>query len=202
MKNTVLLFATIASFVLFSCGGNSEDKTPQSENAAKKEAVKTETSKKSENFYVRDKFLDKLGLTATNDKFSNEDWARISKTVKAYKDFKKTFKNSIPNHEEFENFFKSQNYANYDVGKKDVLAFAELYKIAMGIPTDFGSLGGIKKTYGEEQFVKSCKELGDKYNELNLSVNDLKNIEKKSKVIGGANSMKIMINNSESVSKV
>jgi len=194
MKKATLILAVIAlSMTLFSCGGG--NKTPE-----QKETVKPKTSENTEpvkKMFAKDKYLDLMGLTTVDNKFSQEDWDRISKVVKAYDEFKQKTKNTVATTDELTSFFKDQGYADYQEGKDDILKFSSLYQIAVGIPTNIGSLGQIKKMYGEEQFEKSCKESGEIYNDAHLSAEDIKNIEKHTDVIAKAGSVKIAIEAAE-----
>ncbi|RLD38109.1 MAG: hypothetical protein DRI74_04900 [Bacteroidetes bacterium] len=206
MKKVTLVLIAVSTLGLFSCGGDSESKSATQEKNTKTEAVKTEvaeaaTTKVNEekNIYVKDVLLKNMDLKATENKFSQEDWDRISKTCDAYSEFKTTTENEIASHEELDKFFKSQGYKDYQTAKEDVQRFGDLFEVTVALPTNFGSLNGIKKLYGEEQFIKSCKESGEIYNELMLTAEDLKNIEKYSKVIGEAWALKGIINASEEI---
>ncbi len=189
MKKVTLVLTVVSTFALFSCGGSSSSNSSKKETEVAESVAKTEPVKevkKEENTYVKDKFLQNMDLKATKDKYSQQEWEQISKTCKAYSGFKKTTENKIPTKEEFTAFFKDQGYSDYQAGKDDIMRFKDLYKISMGIPTKFGSLNGTRKLYGDEKYKEACKSLGEEYNELGLSANDLKNIEKHSDVISEA----------------
>ena len=196
MKKVTLILTVVSTFALFSCGGSSSSDSSKKEAEVAESVEKTEPvkeTKKEENTYVRDKFLQNMDLKATKDKYSQEEWEQIAKTCNAFNGFKKTIKSKIPTQEEFGSFFKSQGYSDYQAGKDDIMKFKELYKISVGIPTQFGSLNGVKKLYGEEKYIESCKSLGEEYNELGLTANDLKNIEKHSDVVSKAYSISISL---------
>ena len=197
MKKLTLVLTVVSIFALFSCGGSSNSNSSKKEAEVAESVAKTEPikkAKKEENTYVKDKFLKNMDLKATKDKYSQQEWEQISKTCNAYSDFKKTTKNKIPTQEEFATFFKSQGYSDYQAGKDGIIKFKELYRTATAIPTQFGSLNSVKKLYGEDKYKESCKSLGEEYNELGLSANDLKNIEKYSNVISKAYSIAISLN--------
>ena len=196
MKKVTLILTVVSTFALFSCGGSSSSDSSKKEAEVSKSVEKTEPvkeTKKEENTYVRDKFLQNMDLKATKDKYSQQEWEQISKTCNAYSEFKKTTTNKIPTREELEAFFKGQGYSDYQAGKEEIMKFKELYKISVGIPTKFGSLNGTRKLYGEEKYKEACKSLGEEYNELGLSANDLKNIEKHSDVISKAYSISMSL---------
>jgi len=194
MKKTTRILAVIAfSITMISC--SSENDTSKQKEMVK--AKTSETTKPIENIYAKDKYLNLMGLSTTDNKFSQKDWERISNTVKSFDKFKKKTKNKIATIEELTSFFKSQGYTDYQEGKNDITRFSSLYQIAVGIPANIGSLGGIKKLYGEERFKKSCKESGEVYNEAHLSAKDIKNIEKHTHIIGGSKSINIMIEAAE-----
>jgi len=189
MKKVTLVLTVVSTFALFSCGGSSNSNLSKNEVEVTESVEKTTPAKevkKEENTYVKDKFLQNMDLKATKDKYSQQEWEQISKTCKAYSGFKKTTENKIPTQEEFATFFKDQGYSDYQAGKDEIMKFKELYKTVTAIPTQFGSLNGVKKLYGEEKYIESCKSLGEEYNELGLSANDLKNIEKHSDAISEA----------------
>ncbi len=196
MKKVTIILTVVSTFALFSCGGSSGSNSSKQEAEVAESVEKTEPvkeTKKEENTYVKDKFLQNMDLKATKDKYSQQEWEQITKTCNAYSEFKKTTKNKLPTKEEFTAFFKDQGYSDYQAGKDDIMRFKELYKISMGIPTKFGSLNGTRKLYGDEKYKEACKSLGEEYNELGLSANDLKNIEKHSDVISEAYSISISL---------
>jgi len=188
MKKITLLAVTAMSVLtLSSCGGDSSEKQSdkKEESVAKTEqATKKQEAKKEENIYVKDKFLKDMNLTATSDKYSQDDWNRISKLAKAYEVFRKENEGKAKTQETYETFFKNQGYKSFDEGKANILEIAKLYKVAIAIPTNFGGLGAIKKLYGEEKYKESLKNTSEEYNKLGFSTNDLKNIEKYSDGIG------------------
>ena len=194
MKKVTLILAVIAfSITMFSCGGGNN-------TSEQKETVKPKTSENTKpvkNRYAKDKYLDLMGLSTVDNKFSQKDWDRISKVVKAFGEFKQKTKNKIATTDELASFFKKQGYTDYQEGKDDIIRFRSLYQIAIGIPMNIGSLRQIKQVYSEEQFKKSCKESGEVYNEAHLSAEDIKNIEKYTDVIGKAGSIKITIEAAE-----
>ncbi len=194
MKKVTKILAVIAfSITMISC--SSENDTSKQKETVK--AKTSETTKPVENIYAKDKYLDLMRLSTIDNKFSQKDWEKISNTVKSFDEFKKKTKNKIATIDELTSFFKNQGYADYQEGKNDIMRFSSLYQIAVGIPANIGSLGGIKKLYSEEQFKKSCKESGQVYNEAHLSAKDIKNIEKHTHVIGHSKSIEVSIEAAE-----
>ena len=188
MKKVTLILAIVFIFILSSCGDNAKSEDSSKSKTSEVETLKTENVKvkKETNIYVKDIYEKYLGIKATKNIFSQKDWDQILKVCAAYKVLKNTTDVNKMTEAEWGDFFKKQGYADFATGKDDILRFKKLYKVSTSIPSQVGSLSGIKKLYGEEQYEKSCAETGDIYNELNLSFEDLKNIEKYSIVIGDA----------------
>ncbi len=196
MKKVTLFFITLISVIsLTSCGSNSSTKQPDKKDIAVAKTEQTDQKqepKKEDNMYVKDNYLKEMNLTTTTDKYSTEYWSKVSDLSKAKEEFKKIHKPATK--EDIAVFFKNQGFKDFESGKNFVLNVSKLYKeVAYGIPTNFGSLGGVKKLYGNEKYKEQLKNLSDEYNELGLSGNDLKNIEKHSKDIGNIYGMKISL---------
>jgi short subunit dehydrogenase-like uncharacterized protein len=196
MKKASLFLITISTVVLFSCGGGSSSKTAVQEKTTVEKSGQKEQSqqKKQENVYAKDKYLKDIDFKATENKFSEEDWKRISKTCT---DFDKEFKKTIPKMNDLETFFKNQGYENYQAGKDDIYVFAGLYKIVVGLPNNMGILRTIKKNYSEEEYKNACNSTAEIYNDQGLSAGDIKNIEKNQKVISDAYSIKMSLEAAE-----
>jgi hypothetical protein len=200
MRKVTLILTVVLTLALFSCGGNSNSDSSNKKVIKTEQTKQTQETREEENTYVKDKFLKDMDLKTTDNKYSQKEWKQISKTCNAYNEFKETIKNNNATCEELETFFKNQGYKDYQEGKNDILKFKELYQIFLGIPVNIGSLGGIKKLYGEEQYLKSCKSTGEEYNELGLSADDLKNIEKNGEIISQAYLINMSINTAEVLS--
>lgn len=161
MKKATLILAVIASFALFSCGGNTNNEdstqgeTTKNENSNIENSKIEQVEKEKENVYVKDKYEKDLGLKSTENKFSQKDWDQISRVCTAYQEFKKSTDVYKATVDEWETFFIAQRYANLEEGKNDILIFKALYKVSLSIPTEIGGLNSIKKLYGEEQYKLS-----------------------------------------------
>lgn len=202
MKKLIVILVAMVSFTLFSCGEDSSNEDSTKNEMKKVETSKTEHAKKEKKYvFVKDVYEKDLGLKATKNKYSQKDWDQIYKVCKAFPEFKKSTDVNKATFDEWNTFFVAQGYANMEEGNDDVLKFKELYKVALSLPVEIGSLNGIKKLYGEEKYKKSCAATGDEYNELNLSFEDLKNIEKYTKCIGEMKLIAMSLNFSQSLNK-
>ncbi|RMD73546.1 MAG: hypothetical protein D6820_18390, partial [Lentisphaerae bacterium] len=88
MKKVTLISAAIIMLVVSACN-SSQKKDNQSNKKDNSETKAAKTSKKPKNVFVKDEILKDLKLTATSDKYSQDDWNRISKLAKAYNTFEK-----------------------------------------------------------------------------------------------------------------
>lgn len=191
MKKLILIILIPALSFMVSCGGSDGDgimsqmkKMKEVADNAQEMQKEMEADPESQDKMFPESTLSKMDL-AQERMISDEEWARVQKTVNAFTEMDSTQLAGL-NDEKISAFYSEQGYSSTEEGQAEMKKIGELAQKLIDLGMHFVALKQVYLVDGKEAYDKKIVEYATELKNDGYSKEDLQAIEKNADLEGKA----------------